>query len=201
MTTTEGSLPGCTPAGPTEAVGKLHPPVPAGQTCAGRRTRYSGRDFSSEDIECIRQIIASDASLHRVAISRRVCAELGWHKQDGKPKEMSCRVALLRMQDHGLIRLPPPRRGHNNGKTTPRITSCSDPGVPIQVSAGRLTGLVFTQIRKGRESSLWNELIRRYHYLGYTPLPGAQMRYLVYNGDTLLAAMGFGASAWKPAPP
>jgi len=50
------------------------------------------------------------------------------------------------------------------------------------------------------ESSLWNELMERYHYLGYQPLPGAQMRYLVFGGSLLLAAMGFGASAWKVGP-
>jgi hypothetical protein len=47
---------------------------------------------------------------------------------------------------------------------------------------------------------LWNELIERYHYLGYAPLPGAQMRYLVFSGPRLLAALGFGAAAWKVAP-
>ena len=28
-------------------------------------------------------------------------------------------------------------------------------------------------------SSLWNTLIAGYHYLGYTPLVGAQQRYLI----------------------
>jgi hypothetical protein len=47
---------------------------------------------------------------------------------------------------------------------------------------------------------LWNELIERHHYLRYKPLPGAQLRYLVFSGSHLLAALGFGASAWKVAP-
>ena len=34
----------------------------------------------------------------------------------------------------------------------------------------------------------------RYHYLGYTPLPGAQMRYLVTSQRRVLAVVGFGAS-------
>ncbi len=48
-------------------------------------------------------------------------------------------------------------------------------------------------------SRLWNEFIQRYHYLGYTPLSGAQMRYNVYAGDRLVALISFGASAWKLA--
>ncbi len=51
-----------------------------------------------------------------------------------------------------------------------------------------------------QDSSLWNELIERYHYLGYKPLPGAQIRYLVFGGPHLLAVLGFGAAAWKVAP-
>jgi hypothetical protein len=46
---------------------------------------------------------------------------------------------------------------------------------------------------------LWNEAIARFHYLGYTPLSGAQQRYLVEYDDGILGAIGFGASAWKVA--
>jgi hypothetical protein len=47
--------------------------------------------------------------------------------------------------------------------------------------------------------SLWNEYVARYHYLGYTPMSGSQIRYSVYAGDRLVALLGFGASAWKLA--
>ena len=47
---------------------------------------------------------------------------------------------------------------------------------------------------------MWREYVDRYHYLGYTPLPGAQMRYLVTSQRRVLAVVGFGASAWKAAP-
>jgi len=39
----------------------------------------------------------------------------------------------------------------------------------------------------------------RYHYLGYTPLSGHQMRYTVWAGDQRVALLSFGASAWKLA--
>lgn len=49
-------------------------------------------------------------------------------------------------------------------------------------------------------SRLWNEYIERYHYLGYTPLPGAQLRYFVAIDGGFVALLGFGAAAWKTAP-
>ncbi len=48
-------------------------------------------------------------------------------------------------------------------------------------------------------SRLWNEYVQRYHYLGYTPMSGSQLRYNVYAGDKLVALLSFGASAWKLA--
>ena len=45
----------------------------------------------------------------------------------------------------------------------------------------------------------WNEYVARYHYLGYTPMSGSQIRYSVYAGDRLVALLSFGASAWKLA--
>ena len=47
------------------------------------------------------------------------------------------------------------------------------------------------------QSRLWNEYIARYHYLGYTPMSGAQLRYNVFAGEQLVACISFGASAWK----
>jgi len=55
-------------------------------------------------------------------------------------------------------------------------------------------------VRHKAQSSLWNEYIQRYHYLGHTPLPGAQLRYLVYSAEQPIALLGFGAAAWQSAP-
>ena len=162
--------------------------------------RYCGRPFSPEDIELIRRLIATKPRPHRLELSRLVCDALGWLRPDGRRKDMSCRVAMLRMHRDGLITLPPPQKGNGNGRTRPRLTSASEPQFPISLPAGALGELLFRSVTTSRESSLWNELIERYHYLGYKPLPGAQIRCLVFSGPHLLAALGFGAAAWKVAP-
>ena len=76
--------------------------------------RYCGREFSDDELACIRRLAAEPGTTRR-AISRRACQELGWRKPDGGLKEMSCRVALLRMQVDGLVRLPAPL--HRNTST------------------------------------------------------------------------------------
>lgn len=162
--------------------------------------RYCGRIFTPDEIELIRRLIVSEHRPNRAQLSRLVCDELAWLRPDGSLKDMSCRVAMLRMHRDGLITLPPPRHGNVNGRTRPRLTSDSDPGEPVVLPAGALGELTFTIVQRGKLSGLWNELVERYHYLGYKPLPGAQMRYFVNAGDRLLALLGFGAAAWKVAP-
>ncbi len=160
--------------------------------------RYCGRDFTGPQHRKIRQIIASDDRPNRVTISRRVCDAFGWYKLDGGLKEMSCRVALLRMERDGLIQLPPAEKGNGNRTAKVRISSASDPKPAVCVGAGALGPLRLELVGKGT-SQLWNELIERYHYLGHKRLPGAQLRYFVYGGSRLLATLGFGASAWSVA--
>lgn len=162
--------------------------------------RYCGRLFTSEEINLIRRLIAQDPTRHRAGLSRMVCDALAWRSPGGRPKEMSCRVAMLRMHRDGLIPLPAPRRAHANGRKRFTLTSASDPQSPLRMPAGAFGELLVRPIATSQESSLWNELIERYHYLGYKPLPGAQIRYLVYGSGYLLAALGWGAAAWKVAP-
>jgi len=160
--------------------------------------RYCGREFSGADLAHIRALLEIRPALGRVALSRRVCQDLGWLNALGQPKEMSARVALLRMEKDGLIQLPAPRSQNGRGQRRFPLTAASDPRAPVPGPVRALEPLRFQRVSDGRPSRLWNELIARYHYLGYRPLSGAQMRYLVWSGDgRLLAALGFGASAWQ----
>ena len=127
-----------------------------------------GRHFSESEIDWIRNQLESQPDLNRARLSRHA----QWHKPDGGLKEMSCRVALLRLERSGLIQLPP-------AKTTPppaagkiKRTRQGEPQSPLELQAGRVD-LDFEPVEP-KMSALWNELIDRYHYLGYTPLPGAR---------------------------
>ncbi len=75
-----------------------------------------GRSLSAQDLEVIRGIIADDSGPCRAEIARRVCREFDWVDKIGRLKAMSCRVALLRLQERGFLQLPSPRGGNGNGK-------------------------------------------------------------------------------------
>ena len=65
--------------------------------------RYCGRDFTDQELEQIRGIIGEDPNRTRADLSRLTCQAVAWFKADGGLKEMSCRVAMLRMAQDGLI--------------------------------------------------------------------------------------------------
>ena len=69
---------------------------------AGAPLRYCGRDFSAAEIDWLRALIARRPALRRAALSRALCERLGWRKPDGGLKDMSARVAMLRMHRDGL---------------------------------------------------------------------------------------------------
>jgi len=159
--------------------------------------RFSGRDFTDEELALIREMISNNPQHSRTKLSQLVCEKLGWYKFDGKAKEMSCRVAMLRMQDSGLITLPTTRRKAHTSKI--KSTARTDQGTEIEKAVHDLSPITLELVDK-TTTSIWNEYIHRYHYLGYTPLPGAQLRYIVRCDDQIVSLLGFGASAWMCKP-
>ena len=89
--------------------------------------RYCAREFSAQELRLIRAMIAEDPSRHRLALSRLVCERLDWRRPNGELKDMSCRVAMLRMHRDGLIRLPPPQHGYNTTRRRRRTRAGRTP--------------------------------------------------------------------------
>jgi uncharacterized protein DUF4338 len=163
--------------------------------------RYCGRIFTRLELDAIRQLITDHPNATRAALSRLVCERLGWRRDNGGLKEMSCRVAMLRMQDDGLLQLPPPRNGNNNGKPYRRRTRLAEPEPLFQLNSRKELGTLQLQLVTQRhDSHRHNEYIDRYHYLGYQPLPGAQLRYFVRADQRIIALLSFGAAAWTIKP-
>mgnify|MGYP003416942141 FL=1 len=160
--------------------------------------RYCGRHFEPAEIELIGELLKTP-QINRARLSRAVCERLNWRRDNGGLKDMSCRVALLRMQADGLIALPPPR----NAKP---VAYRSYPHIEQAVLApSRLPDIDLATLRvdlvlNKADSLLWNAYIQRHHYLGHQLMPGAQLRYFVRAAGHIVVALGFGASAWKVKP-
>ena len=147
--------------------------------------RYSGRVFGPPEIERVRDLIWAHPQASRQQLSYRVCEAFDWRKPDGSLKDMSCRVALLRMHRGEPIELPAPRHKVNPCRSFAQRTRRAEPEPLLEAAVHELEGLHLEVVER-QGSALWNEYIDRYHYLGYKPLPGAQLRYFAYAGDRLV---------------
>lgn len=111
-------------------------------------------------------------------------------------------MALLQMEQDGLLRLPVAlTRNQSTVKRGVPRTSLGEPGLQVNCRVDELNGIQLKSAKgKTPEGRLWSELVDRYHYLGYRPLSGANLRYLIRSrSETLLGCLGFGAAAWKCA--
>lgn len=123
---------------------------------------------------------------------------------DGRLKDMACRVALLQMEQAGHITLPAILRvgWKKRPATRPSLqrTLLGEPGSEVSGRVDELGPIVLEQVLSKSHGQLWNELIDRYHYLGYKTAVGAQLRYFIRTETgVLLGCLGFSAAAWKSA--
>ena len=161
----------------------------------------SGREFSDELLARLNAAVRTHPEMSRSELSRRVCDWLDWKGPDGEAKEVSCRVALLRLHRRGLIELPQPQRKVPHAKEASRCDeSCKDRIVCSLAELTELTGLsVVLVTRFERElNEAWKRLMA-HHYLGPGPLVGAQMRYLIESERGWVGALAFSAAAWHVA--
>lgn len=164
--------------------------------------RLCGEEFGARELATIRSIVARSPGANRRAIAREVCERLGWINAAGRLKEMGGRVALLRLARAGWIELPPPQNRNNGNGRWPHQRHASLAAVDatlVEGTVGELGPVSLDGLATREESHLWNTLVARHHELGYTPLAGAQLRYLIRLSGQVVGCLGFGAAAWKVA--
>ena len=160
--------------------------------------KVRGRDLLIEDLEVIREVAGQPGQTRR-SISVAVCERLGWLQPNGRLWDMACRYLLLRLQEKGLLILPPPRMRAGKRRSL-ALTKAAEPQGAVDIPVGQLGPLRCQRVDATPLAQLWNEYIYRYHYLGLGTLVGPHIRYLIGFEGGWLAAMGFCGAAWALRP-
>lgn len=162
-----------------------------------------GQEFSPELLQRIQRVVDSEPGLSRRELSRRVCAWLNWRTAGQELKQVSCRVALRKLQARGALELPAvapavlPRR-----RDAALPLAAPSPGEAGEVSLASLQPVRLQRIAQAdcAAARRWKQLMERYHYLGSGPLCGAQLRYGVQSGQgEWLGGLAFSSAAWRVA--
>jgi hypothetical protein len=159
---------------------------------------HRGRTISAQDIASIRQIIAQNPRASRRQLSVLVCQAWDWRQANGAWRDMVCRSLMLSLARAGHIELPP-RKFSPPNPLAQRAKPATDFLVnqtPLRGPLTELLPLAIAQVRRTGEEELFNGLVERYHYLGYTRSVGEHLKYLVYSQD--LSAVPGTAQAGRP---
>ncbi|MBM3748678.1 MAG: DUF4338 domain-containing protein [Acidobacteria bacterium] len=169
---------------------------------------FAGREFSSADLELIRQITSDFSALGITEISRTACELLEWKRPNGGLKNPECRRLIEHLAGQGLLRLPALRGAGAPGTRRVARTARGESPAEIHGSAGEWEPLRLEVVRggpadRGGDHALFKELLDRHHYLGYRIPFGASLRYLVRTArapENVLACLLWSSPAWKMAP-
>ena len=160
-----------------------------------------GRDFSEEILSRIHSRVEGDPTLTRTALSREVCTWMRWQGADGQPKDMSCRVALLKLARRGFIELPAGQIV-SFAKQAEASVPAPREWLVIETKLTELGRVWLVPVDSGQAelSSTWRAMMQAHHPLGAGPLCGAQLRYLVACEAGFVGGLSFSAPAWRLAP-
>lgn len=157
---------------------------------------YRGRSVTDADVAFLRKLIAEHPAMHRRGISQEVCRAWDWRQPNGVLKDGVCRGLLLALHRAGHLELPPPRIRHTNlPEWRRRAADVPINHTPVRASLGAIHPLWFRQARRTGEEPLFNALLAQHHELGYVQPVGEQLKYLVYAGDRVVAALAWSSAA------
>lgn len=159
-----------------------------------------GQEFSAPLLKRIMHCVGEEPNLSRRALSRRVCEWVDWRAPNGQLKDMSCRVALGKLKERGLLELPPAQVWSGGAVEPERWAEQFEPIAPFSGALKQLgeIDLIPVEDRHSEAHRGWRSLLQREHYLGAGKLCGAQLRYLVMSArHGVVGAMAFGSAAWR----
>jgi len=163
--------------------------------------RFCGREFGAQEVSLIQEVVETCAGISRLELAHTVCELLEWKRPGGGLKARECRDLLERLEGQGVLTLPDKKLC---GSSQPR--KCIAPAEQGQVHS-QLTGRVeefaplnVEQVENRQQRQLFQELLSRYHYLGYAMPYGARLQYLVYVSRPQREVVGcvqFSSPAWR----
>ena len=146
-------------------------------------TTLQGRPFGPEQLAQIQALLAQRSDWSRYRLSRELARLWDWHTPQGQLKDMAARTLLLKLEQRGLIELPPLRmKSPTRSGRPPVLASEVLEADPINGALNELRPLSVCEVSQGSGISLRRQLeaaLHRYHYLGYRSRVGQNLQYWV----------------------
>lgn len=150
---------------------------------------YRSRKLHEDDFVFIKTLIDNLYLRGRSYISREFYKNWNWVQLHGKLKAYAARYLLLRLEEQGLVALPP--RIHPKNNLKPKVLD----RMPLFVKktlAGDITEYetpAIPVVKDQQENYLLGYLFHHYHDLGCSRLAGKHLRYFVCTGSQVIVCL------------
>ncbi len=167
-----------------------------------KQQRFCGREFSAQEVSLIQEVVQTCAGISRKELANTVCELLDWKRPPGGLKVRECRDLLERLESQGVLTLPDKKP---TGSTAPRkhkvvTAGTASPYSALCGSVEEFAPVTVQRVQDRPQRQLFQELVGRYHYLGYAMPYGARLQYLVYvtrPRHEVVGCVQFSSPAWR----
>lgn len=162
-----------------------------------------GRLLQEADIANVRCLIAAHPAWSRWRISIKLAEDWNWRTGAGLLKDMAARSLLLKLEQRGMLVLPP-RRNEAPRRLPVAAAAPADELPPANITGplAALQPLRLETVTAGSpDYAIFLRYLARYHYLGFRGPVGESIAYLARDRQGRgLSCVLFSAAAWKTKP-
>jgi len=157
--------------------------------------------IGNPELEQIREVINEQWDRGRSHISRELCRLWDWRQENGALKDQVCRLLLRKLEDKGLIELPPRLcsgvLSRNSQYYSPPLQIPLFAKRELQGKVSDLPRISLKLARHNPEEKLWNYLVYHYHYQSYRIIVGAHIKIMAYAGELPVACLAWSSSVFR----
>ncbi len=157
---------------------------------------FSGRNFTSKDMEQIKWARQTYPELSRAGLSKVICRIIDWVNEAGKEKINPCKTFLERLEKEGELDLPPIETQKRTQKKEKKAVTIKINDEIIDCKYSQLPPIRLEIVSPGANLKRWRTYVDNYHMLGDKQAFGARLHYFIMSGDREIGCLQFSASAW-----
>ena len=150
-----------------------------------KKTTFFGRRFTRQQLSNVKWTVDNFPNTSRTEMAHTICEHLDWRTDSGANSVAACMKMLEELAANGVFELPHKSDNRPRGASKPiQRTAQGEPDEPIVAVLKDLEPIKLELVQNDAPRTLlWNELVDRYHYLGYRQPMGCHLRYFIVDAQ------------------
>jgi len=162
-----------------------------------------GRTIGQSELCWLRDVVREHPDWSRHKITKHICGHWRWRTHTGQLKTFAARSFIDKLEQRGLINLPPIRAAYQRAPRSPFPKQFTAPARhPINSALCDISSLtIHIPNSNSYEDHCVGYYLAHFHYLRFNKTVGENIKFLIRDRfDRDVACLLFGSAAWKTDP-